>query len=190
MSFIEALKENVRYFIEDSRVYWNKRGQGSVLKSFLYILTCHGWHIMFLFRLGKIIYSIPVPVISHILKIVFQLIWFFITTAYGIYIDPSSTIGKGFYIGHFGAIVIGGNIGHYCNVGQGVTIGYKGAGKSDYWPTIGDNVYVGVGAKVIGNIKLGDGCVVGANAVVIKDVPAGYMAIGVPAVLKPLKPAA
>lgn len=188
MSFVNTLKQNITYFIDDSRIYWNKRGEGNLFKSILYVLTCHGWHIMFFFRLGKVIYAVPIPGLSHLLKILFQVVWFVITTFYGIYIDPSSTIGRGFYIGHYGGIVIGVNMGDYCSVGQGVTIGYKGAGKSDYWPTIGNNVYIGVGAKVIGNIKLGDGCLVGANAVVVKDVPAGHMATGVPASVKPLKP--
>lgn len=186
MLFFAVAKQNINDFIEDSRVYWDKRGQMNAVQSLLYALTCHGWHIMFLFRLGKIVYAIPVPIISHIFKVIFQLIWFLLTTFYGIWIDLASTIGKGFYIGHFGSIILAGDFGEYCSVGQGVTVGYKGGGKSDRWPTIGSNVYMGAGAKIVGAITIGEGSVVGANAVVVKDVPAHHLAIGVPAQLKPL----
>ena len=57
------------------------------------------------------------------------------------------------FIGHFGGIIIRGDIGKNCSVAQGVTIGAKGAGKSNGWPVIGDNVFIGAGAKIIGKIK-------------------------------------
>jgi serine O-acetyltransferase len=65
-------------------------------------------------------------------------------------------------------------------------LGSKGAGKSNGWPTLGDNVYIGAGAKIIGAIKLGDDVVVGANAVVTKDVPGQSLAVGIPASIKQL----
>lgn len=190
MSFIKVCKDNYSSFIEDSRVYWNKRGNTSFLQSLLYAMTCHGWHIMFFFRLGKIIYAIPMPVASHFFKILFQISWFLLTTFYGIWIDLASTIGKGFYIGHFGCVILAGDFGDYCSVGQGVTVGYKGAGKSDKWPQIGHHVYIGAGAKIVGSISVGDHCIVGANAVVVKTVPASHRATGVPATIKPLTPGA
>lgn len=188
MRFISACKYNLSCFAEDSRVYWDKRGNMSLLQSLLYVITCHGWHVMFFFRLGKIIYAIPVPVVSHLLKVIFQISWFLLTTFYGIWIDLAASIGKGFYIGHFGCIILAGDFGDYCSVGQGVTVGYKGAGKSDKWPTIGNNVYIGAGAKVVGSITVGDNCIVGANAVVVKTVPASHRATGVPAMIRPLSP--
>jgi serine O-acetyltransferase len=152
----------------------------------LYFITCHGWHIMLLFRLGKIIYAVNIPVISHILKLLFQILWFLITTFYGIWLDLSCDIGPGFYIGHFGGIVINGKFGSNCSIGQGVTVGSKGAGKSDGWPVLGDNVYIGAGAKIIGSINIGSHSVIGANAVVIKDVPQNSLAAGVPAIIRAL----
>ncbi|MEY8201137.1 MAG: hypothetical protein RPS47_18010 [Colwellia sp.] len=166
---------------EDAKVYWGKRGGHSLLNSLLYIITCHGWHIMFWFRLGKVIYALPIPLVSHVLKVLFQLIWFFITTFYGIWLDTSNEIGKGFYIGHFGGIIIRGDFGDYCSIGQCVTVGYKGAGKSTEWPTIGDNVYIGAGAKIIGSISIGSDSVIGSNAVVIKSTPKHSFSVGVPA---------
>lgn len=94
----------------------------------------------------------------------------------------SNNIGKGFYIGHFGGIVVRGDFGEYCSIGQGVTVGTKGAGKSDGYPIFGSNIYVGAGAKIIGNISIGSSSVIGANSVVIKSIPASSFAVGVPVV--------
>jgi serine O-acetyltransferase len=186
MSFFSVLKESYYSFNQDCKVYWAQRGTHSLLYSVLYVMTCHGWHIMFVFRLGKIIYAIPIPIISHVLKITYRIIWFVISTLYGISINPVSKIGKGFYIGHFGAIQIRGDFGDYCSVSQGVTVGSKGAGKSDGWPVFGNEVYIGSGAKILGSIKIGNNVVIGANAVVTKDVTDYSLAVGVPAKIKPL----
>ncbi|MEY8200648.1 MAG: hypothetical protein RPS47_15540 [Colwellia sp.] len=186
MTFFNALTENCKNFTHDSRVYWKKRDTHSVLYSLLYVVTCHGWHMMFLFRLGKIIYSVPVPVVSHILKVVYRMLWFLMSTFYGISINPISELGKGFYIGHFGAIQIRGDFGDFCSVSQGVTVGSKGAGKSDGWPVFGDRVYIGAGAKILGSIKVGSNVVIGANAVVTKNIADDSLAIGVPAKVRPL----
>lgn len=111
---------------------------------------------------------------------------FLVEVLFGITIDVNSNIGPGFYIGHFGGIIVRGDFGSQCSIGQGVTVGSKGAGKSDGWPVIGDNVYIGAGAKIIGSIKVGNDCVIGANAVVIRDVPGNSLAVGVPATYKSL----
>lgn len=182
--FIITCKIQFGAIYHDATVYWNKKGASSILQSFLYVLTCHGWHIMFLFRVSKIIYAIRVPVVSHILKILFQLIWFFVTTLYGIWLDLENVIGKGFYIGHFSGIIIRGDFGDFCSVGQCVTVGTKGAGKSNGYPCFGHNVYVGAGAKIIGNIQIGSDVVIGANSVVTKSVPNNSLAVGVPAVFR------
>jgi serine O-acetyltransferase len=168
----------------DARVYWSKRGTSSLLQSMLYVVTCHGWHVMFLFRISKIVYAIKIPVLSHILKIIFQLVWFLVTTFYGIWLDLANNIGKGFYIGHFSGIVIRGDFGDFCSVGQCVTVGTKGAGKSDGYPKFADNVYIGAGAKVIGNIDIGSNVVIGANSVVTKSIPGNSLAVGIPAVFR------
>lgn len=185
-TFINTTKVNLNAFKQDYRVYWSRRPDNSLLASVLYLLTLHGLHIMFMFRLGKIIYSIKLPILSHFLKIIFQLLWFLLTTFYSIWIDLSSNIGAGFYIGHFGGIIIRGDFGENCSVGQSVTVGSKGAGKSNGWPRLGDNVYLGAGAKIIGSICIGSNTIVGANAVVTRDIPANSLAVGVPATIKPI----
>jgi serine O-acetyltransferase len=183
-NFLRVLICQYDAIVADAGVYWPKRGGHSILSSLLYIATCHGWHIMFWFRIGKIIYAFPIPIVSHALKVIFQLYWFFLTTFYGIWLDSSNNIGRGFYIGHFGGIVIRGSFGDYCSIGQGVTVGSKGAGKSNGWPRIGSGVYLGAGAKVIGNVVIGNNVVVGANAVVTISVPEGSLAVGIPAQIK------
>ena len=92
-------------------------------------------------------------------------------------------MGAGLYIGHFGGIHVneGAVIGNNCNIQQDVTLGKANRGKKAGAPVIGNNVFIGAGAKIIGRIHVGDGAAVGANAVVTKDVPAGAAVAGVPA---------
>lgn len=105
------------------------------------------------------------------------------SSKYGIMIPYATEIGAGFYIGHFGTIVISpmAIIGKNCNISQGVTVGQTNRGNRLGVPTIGDNVYIGPGAKIIGNIKIGDNVAIGANAVVTKDLPDNAVAVGIPA---------
>lgn len=101
---------------------------------------------------------------------------------YGIDISPKTKIGKGFYIGHFGGIVINSQaeIGINCNLSQGVTIGMSNRGKRKGVAIIGDNVYIGPGAKVVGAVRIGDNVAIGANCVVTKDVPDNAVVVGIP----------
>lgn len=95
----------------------------------------------------------------------------------------SLKIGEGFYIGHFGHIVVNGDaiIGKNCNISQGVTIGIANTGSKKGIPVVGDYVYIGPGAKILGNIKIGNNAAIGANSVVVSDVPENAVVVGVPA---------
>ena len=100
---------------------------------------------------------------------------------YGIDIPFTAQIGRGFYIGHSGGIIVGAeSIGNNFSISQGVTIGQTNRGDRKGRPTIGNNVYVGPGAIVIGNIKIGDNVAIGANSVVTKDIPENAVVVGVP----------
>jgi serine O-acetyltransferase len=101
---------------------------------------------------------------------------------YGIAISPDTEIGPGFYIGHFGGIVVNpqSRIGKNCNLSQSVTIGQINRGAKKGSPTIGNNVYIGPGAKIIGNISIGDKAAIGANCVVVKNIPENAVVVGVP----------
>jgi len=100
----------------------------------------------------------------------------------GIEIHPGATIGRRFFIDHGMGVVIGetAEIGDDCTLYHGVTLGGTSWEKGKRHPTLGNNVVVGAGAKVLGPIRLGDGARVGSNAVVVKDVPAGGTVVGVP----------
>ena len=101
----------------------------------------------------------------------------------GIEIHPGATIGRRFFIDHGMGVVIGETteIGDDCMLYHGVTLGGSSLAAEKRHPTLGDGVVVGAGAKVLGAITLGDNARVGANAVVVKDVPADSTAIGIPA---------
>lgn len=102
---------------------------------------------------------------------------------FGISIPYNTKIGNGFYIGHFGGIVVNesARIGRNCNISQGVTIGQANRGSNKGTPTIGNNVYIGPGAKIFGAISIGNHCAIGANAVVTHDLPDRAVAVGIPA---------
>lgn len=101
---------------------------------------------------------------------------------YGISISPDTEIGHGFYIGHYGGIVVSPQavFGRNCNISHGVTIGQTNRGERQGCPVIGDNVYIGPGAKIIGRVLIGNNVAVGANCVVTKDVPDNAVVVGVP----------
>ena len=101
----------------------------------------------------------------------------------GIEIHPGATIGEGLFIDHGSGVVIGETtiIGANCNLYQGVTLGGTGKDTGKRHPTLGDNVMVGAGAKVLGNFKVGDGAKIAAGAVVLGPVPENATAVGIPA---------
>jgi len=100
----------------------------------------------------------------------------------GISIPAGTRIGSGLYIGHFGGIVVSGRsvIGKNCNLSHGVTLGQANRGPNKGYPTLGDNVYLGPGAKVVGAVHIGSNVAIGANCVVTKDVPDHAVVVGVP----------
>ena len=96
-----------------------------------------------------------------------------IRIAWGIDVPRDAKIGPGLYIGHFGGIIISSAavIGRGCNLSQAVTVGLAGEGERGGVPTIGDEVYLGPGARLFGKITVGNNVKIGANAVIYKDVP-------------------
>lgn len=114
---------------------------------------------------------------------VFQQKWIEIIT--GISIPYTASIGDGLYIGHFGQIIINANavIGDNCNISQGCTIGVSGAGEHRGVPKIGDNVYIGANATVVGKIEIASGTVIGANSLVHRTVEKKCTMLGVPATI-------
>ena len=100
----------------------------------------------------------------------------------GIEIHPGATIGKGLFIDHGMGVVIGETtvIGDNCTIYQNVTLGGTGKDTGKRHPTLGNNVLVGSGAKVLGSLNIGDGAKIGAGSIVLKDVPPGATVVGNP----------
>ena len=101
----------------------------------------------------------------------------------GVEIHPAATIGKRFFIDHGMGVVIGetAEIGDGCTIYQGVTLGGTGKDVGKRHPTLGDNVMVGAGAKVLGPVTIGSNSKIAANAVVLREVPEKSTAVGIPA---------
>jgi serine O-acetyltransferase len=101
----------------------------------------------------------------------------------GIEIHPGATIGRRVFIDHGMGVVVGETavIGYDCTLYHGVTLGGTSWNKGKRHPTLGREVVIGAGAKVLGPVLVGDGAKVGSNAVVVRDVPAGATAVGIPA---------
>lgn len=101
----------------------------------------------------------------------------------GIEIHPGATIGKGLFIDHGMGVVIGetAEIKDNVTIYHGVTLGGTGKDKGKRHPTVGNNVIIGSGSKVLGPINIGDNVKIGANSVVLKDIPNGSTAVGIPA---------
>jgi len=106
-----------------------------------------------------------------------------VETLTGISLPTGCQIGNGLYIGHFTGIFLHDDVvmGEHCNLSQGVTIGLGGKGDTFGVPTIGNNVYFVSGAKVFGKITIGHKVRIGANAVVLRSIPDGATAVGIPA---------
>ena len=105
-----------------------------------------------------------------------------LTWKLGISIPAATRIGPGLFIGHFGGIIVNHHtvIGRNCNLSQGVTLGKANRGRNRGYPTIGDDVFIGPGAVVVGKVRIGNNVAIGANSVVTRDVPDNAVVVGVP----------
>lgn len=145
-------------------------------RSTLEIVLCYpGFHVLFFHRLAHWMWRhqlrLPARFVSHIGR--------FLT---GIEIHPGAQIGPGFFIDHGMGVVIGetAEIGQNVTMYHGVTLGGTSWKKEKRHPTIGDNVVIGVGAKILGPFKVGDNSRIGAGSVVVNEVPPDSVVVGVP----------
>lgn len=167
MSFIQDLKHDIESI----------KARDPAAKSALeIILTYSGVHAVMIYRLSHALYVRKFPLAARAVSQIGRLLT-------GIEIHPGAKIGKGLLIDHGSGVVIGetAEIGDYCLLYQGCTLGGTGKDKGKRHPTLGNGVMVGCGAKVLGPFKVGDGAKIAANAVVLSEVPAGATAVGVPA---------
>ena len=138
--------------------------------------------LKFLFWMRTCAYLHGVPLFRYTFFLIAWLIHRHYLFKYDISISYYTRIGSGLQIGHTGGIVVASSaiIGKNCNLSHQVTIGVTRRGDRAGAPTIGDNVYIGPGAKIIGNVKIGNHAAIGANCVVTKDVPDHAVVVGVP----------
>lgn len=143
------------------------------------LLLYQSIHVLIFYRIAHGLYKIKLFFLARLIS---QLGRFFT----GIEIHPGAKIGKGIFIDHGMGVVIGetAEIGDNVTIYHGVTLGGTGKDKGKRHPTIGNDVIIGCGAKILGPISIGDGAKIGANSVVLKNVPKGKTAVGIPAVIK------
>lgn len=151
------------------------RNDPAARNGFEVVLAYPGFHAIVLHRINHILWNLGIPVIPRLFSHVAR----FLT---GIEIHPAAKIGPGFFIDHGMGVVIGETteIGEDCLLYQGVTLGGTGKEKGKRHPTLGNNVVVGTGAKILGAITIGNSAKIGANAVVLDSVPEYSIVVGVP----------
>ncbi|MFH0876675.1 MAG: serine O-acetyltransferase EpsC [Candidatus Omnitrophota bacterium] len=139
------------------------------------VLLYSGLHAIVLHRIARALLKTRIPLVPRFLSQLGR----FLT---GIEIHPGAQIGAGLFIDHGMGVVIGETsvVGNNVTLYQGVTLGGTGKEKGKRHPNVGDNVVIGTGAKVLGNITIGENSYIGANAVVVKDVPPNSTVVGVP----------
>ncbi|BAZ07867.1 serine O-acetyltransferase [Calothrix sp. NIES-3974] len=145
-------------------------------RNWLEVILCYpGLHALFLYRIAHYLYLRNILVLPRLISHLAR----FLT---GIEIHPGAKIGHGVFIDHGIGVVVGETaiIGDYVLIYQGVTLGGTGKETGKRHPTLGNNVVVGAGAKVLGNIHIGDRVRVGAGSVVLRDVPDDCTVVGIP----------
>lgn len=141
------------------------------------VITCYpGFHALLFHRLSHRLWHWDLKWLARFLSHIGR--WLT-----GIEIHPGASIGRRFFIDHGMGVVIGetAQIGDDCTLYHGVTLGGTSWVKGKRHPTLGDGVVIGAGAKILGPISIGRGAKIGSNAVVVKDVPEGATAVGIPA---------
>ncbi len=146
------------------------------VRSVAEVLFCYpGFHALLFYRLAHALWTRKLYFLGRFISHIGR----FLT---GIEIHPGARIGKGFFIDHGMGVVIGetAEIGENCTLYHGVTLGGTSWAKEKRHPTLGDNVIIGSGAKVLGPFTVGSGSKVGSNSVVVKEVPPNSTVVGVP----------
>jgi serine O-acetyltransferase len=145
-------------------------------RNWLEVLFCYpGLQALACYRVAHWLYKLKVPFIPRLISHLVRL-WT------GIEIHPGAKIGQSVFIDHGMGVVIGETaiVGDYATLYQGVTLGGTGKETGKRHPTLGQNVVLGAGAKVLGNIQIGDRVRIGAGSVVLRDIPANSTVVGIP----------
>lgn len=158
---------------EDFRIIFER---DPAARNWLEVVFCYpGLQALLVHRVAHWLWVIGIPLIPRLMSHLAR----FLT---GIEIHPGAAIGRGVFIDHGMGVVVGETaiVGDYCLIYQGVTLGGTGKETGKRHPTLGENVVVGAGAKVLGNILIGNDVRIGAGSVVLRDVPSDCTVVGVP----------
>ena len=150
-----------------------------------------GFWVMIVYRFGRWRYGVSPTLLRKAMSLVYRVLYKLVQILTGIEFPCEVEIGRNFVIDHFGGIVVSGfaKFGDNCRIRNGVCIGLSRI-DDPCAPVFGNNVEIGAGAIILGRITIGDDVIVGANALVVRDVPANSIAVGNPAVVKPRRGAA
>lgn len=145
-----------------------------------------GFWAMLVYRFGRWRYTLRPALLRKPFSLLYHFLYKLVQIVTGIELPCEVPVGRGFVIEHSGGIVVSGfaGFGNDCRLRNGVVIGLSRVDEPCA-PQFGDDVDIGAGAKILGGIRIGNHVRIGANAVVITDVPDNCLAVGVPAVIKP-----
>lgn len=177
-----TLRELRFLWYSDLHRYHGRANIWMLLRMLLVYWEAPGYTYAFFLRLCSYLHTAQPRMLMQPLFVLFRLLLKHYEYKFHIRIAPSTVIGCGLYIGHFGDIGVNPQtiIGENCNISQGVSIGRASRGKRQGTPVIGDNVFIGPGAKIFGRVHVGNNVAIGANCVVTKDVPDNAVVVGVP----------
>lgn len=152
-------------------------------------ITRPGFQTLAIYRVGVWNRSLKSRLLRAPLSVVTRTLHVLTRNFYGIELPFSATIGRRVVFEHQHGIVVHGNcqIGDGCIIRQGCTLGIRRMTELDKAPVLGKGVSLGAGCKILGDVKIGDGADIGANAVVLQNVPRGALAVGIPAKVIPAK---
>ena len=150
-----------------------------------------GFWVMIVYRFGRWRYGVRPAILRKALSLVYKILFKLVQILTGIELPCEADVGRNFVIDHFGGVIVSGyaKFGDNCRIRNGCVVGLRRV-EEKAAPVIGNNVDIGTGAKLLGPIRIGNNVLIGANAVVMQDVPDNSIAVGVPAVIKPRRSAA
>jgi serine O-acetyltransferase len=148
--------------------------------------SAQGFWVMLVYRFGRWRYGVRTTSLRKLFSMIYNALYKLVQILTGIKLPCETAVGRNFIIDHFGGVIVSGyaTFGDSCRIRNGVVVGLRRTGEQTA-PTIGNNVDIGSGAKLLGPIRIGDNVLIGANAVVLCDVPDNCIAAGVPAIVKP-----
>jgi serine O-acetyltransferase len=167
--------------LEDLRCVWERDCYGNPAQRALQLVLNQGAVALAVYRFGHAAREVETPVVGQAARFTYLFAHKAVQVLTGINLHAESEIGPGMYIHGFGDIHVVGRTGRGCTLIQGAQLISASDGRDRGWPELGDNVYVGAGAKVIGPVKVGNNVVIGANAVVTRSLPDNVTVAAMPA---------